>query len=300
MPEVTIQPGESETIINADDTHAGYRIRISGARVALSHTSFDRGDITGVSYPDGFSGTLSQTQGKPVYGKNEGSSPATVEVDDSTFAVDGVFSEQSTIAGSVNVEDSNDAIIDPATEGTLDELADATGSRANDHVLVQSDAPLDVSAATIDIQENTPLDVSAATVDIQENTPLDVSAATVDAAVTSDAARKIGKARLEDSGGTLVDPIDAADLGPFHERVTSNNTYATINPGRYGTAAIVADTSGSATLTVAVSNDGTNWSTYDVSIGGSEGVIETVEGFAHIRAKVDQNLASLDISAKGV
>jgi len=114
-------------------------------------------------------------------------------------------------------------------------------------------------------------------------------------------ARELGKARLEDSGGVLIDPLDAGDMGPFHDRVTATATYATIGPGEYGDdAVIVADTTGAATLTVEVSNDGSNWSAYTVDIADSAGLKESVAGFSNVRAKVDANLSSLEISAKGI
>lgn len=114
--------------------------------------------------------------------------------------------------------------------------------------------------------------------------------------VTDRTGRDLGKARLMDESGVLV------DYGPFHDRVTATGTWATINPGVGGGAGatIVADTSGAATLTVEVSNDGASWSAYTVSIGGSEGAKETVRGFAHVRAQADQNLNSLELSARGI
>jgi hypothetical protein len=53
-------------------------------------------------------------------------------------------------------------------------------------------------------------------------------------------------------------------------------------------------------LTVGVSNDGSTWSSYTVSIADSGGVMEEVSGFAYVRASVNQNLNSLEVSAKGV
>jgi hypothetical protein len=80
---------------------------------------------------------------------------------------------------------------------------------------VQEDTPLDVSGAIVAVQEDTPLDASAATVTVQEDTSLDVSGATV--AVQEDTpldisdrqGRNLGKSRLMDSGGVLVDPARA-------------------------------------------------------------------------------------------
>jgi len=119
---------------------------------------------------------------------------------------------------------------------------------------------------------------NAGTLPVQEDTPLDVSAATVS------------------------QTTDSTDAGPYTDRVNTAGSNATISPGRHGQpVTIVADTSGTATLTVEVSVDGgTTWDAYTVSIGGAEGVKEEVSGFGDVRASVDQNLNALSISAKGL
>jgi len=175
----------------------------------------------------------------------------------------------------------------------LDELTDALASQGTDEIRVTEAADLDVVLTEIGGKAQSAVDV-AAKIDAIED------------ALASQGTDKLqveqqSPVGIEDSGGSQVDPVDAGQFGPFHDRVTSAATNATINPGRYGNGAtIVADTSGAATLTVEVSNDGASWSAYTVSIGGSEGVKETVDGFANVRAQVDQNLNSLEISSKGV
>lgn len=140
------------------------------------------------------------------------------------------------------------------------------------------------------------IDSISATIDVSDRDARDLG----DVDVTNRSGRVLGKTRVEDSGNTLIDPLDASSMGPYHARETSTGTYASINPGEYGSSAtIVADTSGSATLTVEVSNDGSNWTAYTVSLDSSGGK-EEVTGFAHIRAKVNQNLNSLEVSGKGV
>ena len=141
--------------------------------------------------------------------------------------------------------------------------------------------------------------------------------------VTDEAGRVVGKVRLEDENNTLIkdsnpfptdvrawnagvidvsQTTDSTDAGPYVDRVTTVGSNASVSPGRHGQpVTIVADTSGTATLTVEVSADGgTNWDAYTVSIGGAEGVKEEVSGFADVRARVDQNLNALALSAKGV
>lgn len=125
---------------------------------------------------------------------------------------------------------------------------------------------------------------------------------TVATNVTDDTAREVGKVRVQDSAGVLTDPLDAGDMGPFTDRTTTAGNTATVSPGSYGQpVTIVADTSGAATLTVEVSVDGgTTWDAYTVSIGGTEGAKEEVNGFGDVRASIDTNLNGLTVSAKGV
>ena len=106
---------------------------------------------------------------------------------------------------------------------------------------------------------------------------------------------------VEDSQGAQVDPVDAADLGPYSDRVTATGTYATISPGTYGDeAVVVVDANGAGTLSVEVSVDGgTNWDVYTVDYDIA-GTIERVPGYADVRAQADANLNALTVSAKGV
>lgn len=99
-----------------------------------------------------------------------------------------------------------------------------------------------------------------------------------------------------------VDVEAFSDLATYSDRQTTTGNTASVSPGADGPAVeIVADTSGSATLTVEVSQDGgTNWDSYTVSIADASGHKETVRGFADVRASVNQNLNALSISAKGV
>lgn len=79
----------------------------------------------------------------------------------------------------------------------IDALADALASNATDELRVQEASPLDVSGAVVSVQEDAPLDVSATTVETD---------------VVDRSARTLGKARLMDSGGTLVDPATDSTL----------------------------------------------------------------------------------------
>lgn len=107
---------------------------------------------------------------------------------------------------------------------------------------------------------------------------------------------------LEDalaSVGTDELRTTSADGTQSARETTATNTAAVSHAD--GPVEIVADTSGAATLTVEVSQDGgSTWDEYTVSIADSSGAKETVHGFADVRASVDQNLNALVLSAKGV
>lgn len=140
---------------------------------------------------------------------------------------------------------------------------------------------------------------------IQLENPNDGSAVNpaTEGSLTSTLPREVASpVGVEDSAGAQVDPLDESSMGPFSARATAIGTNAAVSPGAYGQpVTIVADTSGAATLTVEVSQDGgVSWDAYTVDIGGAGGVKEEVHGFADVRASVDQNLNALSVSAKGV
>lgn len=85
---------------------------------------------------------------------------------------------------------------------------------------------------------------------------------------------------------------------------SSNAARINVSQGRT-TASLGWDVSGSASISVEVSHDGSTWfdRTHDVITsqpGSSETKAETFQtGFQHIRVYVDQNINTLAISAKG-
>lgn len=145
----------------------------------------------------------------------------------------------------VGIENANGSQINPATEGSLTStLAREIATWSAGTLLIQEDTPLDVSAATVPIQEATALDVSGAVVPIQEDTPLDVS---------SRAAREIGKARMQDSGGVLIDPATDEFGHHFGTAVDVNAATETVAldvPGRAETVTIHVETDGAAHVEV--------------------------------------------------
>lgn len=156
-------------------------------------------------------------------------------------------------------------------------------------------------------------------------------------------AREIGKARLEDKGGKLINPASEATLSstlsreiaqwnagtlnvdteftePFDVSAstvdvdpdpsiltastsnTGSSNAAEIQLGKKRVAFDVAyDLSGSATITVEVSSDGTTWRTFQtVNSSGTNSTLTEDTAFEYVRAYADQNLNTLEMSSKGV
>jgi hypothetical protein len=124
--------------------------------------------------------------------------------------------------------------------------------------------------------------------------------------VSNRAARELGKARIEDSGGVLIDPFNPDQVSQVSSSTTTAGNYATVDLGDTRTSVgIVADVSGSATLDIEVSQDG--------SFGGEEHTVENISyssatvaleqfefAYQHVRAKVDSNLTELEIVGRGI
>ncbi|WP_439028417.1 hypothetical protein [Haloarchaeobius sp. DT45] len=128
--------------------------------------------------------------------------------------------------GKLRLMDSGGTLFDPATEATLQALAAALSSDGGDSLLVDSNGPLDASAATIDVQENTPLDVSGATVDVDLSAvsagALDASAATIDVQEATP---------LDVSGATVDVDLSAASAGALDVSAATVETAETALPG---------------------------------------------------------------------
>jgi hypothetical protein len=125
--------------------------------------------------------------------------------------------------------------------------------------------------------------------------------------LTDDSARELGKARIQDSGGVLIDPFDQADATAITAEDTgvgsANAATATLGPLR-SSVNVHVDTSGAATLTVEVSPDGgTSWLQFDtVNYSSATTEVEAYPevAFADVRAYLDTNRNGVTLASKGV
>jgi hypothetical protein len=221
--------------------------------------------------------------------------------------------------------------LDAKVTGTVDVQEDTPLDVSGAVVDVQEDTPLDVSGATLTVTDdgsleiadsngNTieePFDVSGAVVNVQEDTALDVSGSTV--TVTDNGSLVIDSANqgtlpveqqtpvgVEDGSGTQVDPINQSDTSQISDSTTTAGNNVSLNLGDLRESVdVIADVSGSATLTITASTTG-NFSgeQHDVlSIDyTSSGVnLEQIDfAYQHIRASVDSNLNELEIVSRGI
>lgn len=201
--------------------------------------------------------------------------------------------------------------------GELDELNDALASQGTDELRVVSASDLGTVLNEIGGQAQSAVDVAAkiqAIADalasnggdhllVQESSALDVSGATVPTDLTSQQGRNLGKVRLMDSGGVLLDspPEAASDSATTTSTGSGSAAAVTVPDGRTQVTA-AWDVSGSATITIEVSPDGgaTWYEEHKASPGSAEtNTYSFSTGFDDVRVYVDQNLNSASIGAKG-
>lgn len=131
--------------------------------------------------------------------------------------------------------------------------------------------------------------------------------------VTNRPAREIGKARVQDSAGVLVDPatestladvnanVQGADGSPLFAEGSTDATPVSLQIENRTTVDLYVDVSGSATLTVEARTDQSDWRTIEIINYSSN--VEVVEqlsvAFGEVRATVDQALNQLEIHASG-
>ena len=125
-----------------------------------------------------------------------------------------------------------------------------------------------------------------------------------EAEITSDPSRQLGQAQIQDSGQSVIDPLNQSDAAPRTDTdsAAGSGNAAEVDLGDLrGEASIHYDTSGSATLTVEVSTDGTNWRELDTHTVGSadNGIRHYKTAYQHIRAYLNQNRNLVEISARG-
>lgn len=134
--------------------------------------------------------------------------------------------------------------------------------------------------------------------------------------VDNRAAREIGKARVQDSGGVLIDPATETSLTSVQPRSVNGTSIKTSQDSGTGagnaafvqlgehrkTVDIHVDTNGSATLTVEVTPDGNTFRELDtVSYSSATQEIEQYStAYEGIRAYLNQNRNLVEVSAKGV
>lgn len=139
MPSITVPSGENRTLIDKDDDHDSYRIRVTGSDVRIAQVQDQRFTKSGNLYPKGTSFNLDNRAGVAVRCENVGSSQASIELD--TVAPRDVVQEQAD-AGTVTVtddgsfttdvtdrapreigkarmQDASGVLIDPATDGAV-------------------------------------------------------------------------------------------------------------------------------------------------------------------------------------
>ncbi len=155
---------------------------------------------------------------------------------------------------------------------------------------------------TVDVQEDTPLDVSDATVTVTDNGSLVIDSAN-QGTLPVEQQTPVG---VEDGSGAQVDPVDQSDASQIQDSTTTAGNNVSLDLGDLRESVdIVADVSGSATLTVSVSTTGNftgeqhNVATIDYT---SSGVNLEQFDFAHqhIRASVGSNLNELEIVSRGI
>lgn len=136
--------------------------------------------------------------------------------------------------------------------------------------------------------------------------------------VTNREAREIGKARMQDSGGVLIDPATNGATTPDKREIADISAAPVVTDTDSGTGAanaasiqlgdvrqradIHVDTSGSATLTVEASTDGSTWLEYETLSYSSPTVeVEAFDlAFEYVRAYLNQNRNGITMSAKGI
>lgn len=117
-----------------------------------------------------------------------------------------VESDSSSKSGSVNIEDTTDTQVDPATEPTLSSIAGALASNATDTLQTEQQTPVGVedSAGTqIDPRQQPDYATAYTTVD------LNATGATTIYAPTNDA--EVSGVHLENTGGTAVIQLEVTD-----------------------------------------------------------------------------------------
>jgi hypothetical protein len=115
------------------------------------------------------------------------------------------------VIGGTGVEDSTGTRVNPATEATLTKISEALATNDGDAIVVTEDAPLDVSAAALEVGS-----WSAGVLAIQEDAALDVSGETVPV-------DQQGVVDISSRDGRTLGDVEVTDL-PDHDEAFENGT----------------------------------------------------------------------------
>jgi len=226
------------------------------------------------------------------------------------------------------VQDSGGVLVDPATQALENALqanaADEYRARLHDSAGTQID-PLNQDALQsvggdelrARVHDSTGTQIDPLNQDALQSVGGDELRARVhDSAGTQidplnqDALQTVGndeiRARVFDTGGGQVDPFDRQETTQRSQSTSTATNNVSVDLGSISKrVGIVADVSGSATLTIEVSSSG--------AFAGEEHAVQTVSyssagvnleqfefAFQFVRARVDQNLNTLEIAARGV
>lgn len=134
---------------------------------------------------------------------------------------------------------------------------------------------------------------------------VDSISSTVTTDVTNDTTREIGKARVMDSGGVLVDPLDDAEMQPVSASTSlaGASNAAAIDAGAYRTTVTASyDLSGAADVSVEVSADNVTWLPYATvsESAAATGSVDVSTGFRYVRAYASASVNTVAIGGKGV
>jgi len=181
----------------------------------------------------------------------------------------------------------------------IDQIEDALASVGTDEMRVVSPNPLDVSAAEIDVdiatQSLSPLTITddgAFAINAYNGGTLPVEQQTA--------------VKVEDTTDTTIDPFDQADTEQINgsDSGTGSANAAQLSLGDFRKDVdVFVDTSGDATLTVEVSEDGgTTWRELDtVSYTGASTEVEQYSTvFGDIRAYLNQNRNEVVAVSRGI
>lgn len=273
MPQITVPSGETETLVEKHEEARTFHVRVTGESISLSQQEDARFASGGVTYPVGVSTWITLRPGKHLVADNSGSADATVEIDR---------------------QPAPDAVAqDPANSGTQTVTDDGSFALAGN----QDVDIAEQSLAAVTVGDNGSFDVNdykGSTVPVEQQSPVvaeaddgagnvaqihrvgnallvNIDGQTTALNISDRAAREIGKARMQDSAGTLIDPRKQADYNVEYTSIDQNATgtttvYDPANDAEVG--AVHLDNPGSSAELRLEVTDGTNTAVLDDPAAG--------------------------------